>query len=158
MRPAISSGDDIAAVQIAVRDTPCVNRLDQALEPFEELRIKISGSETTEIATDDVLHQQRLSIDAADEARDTRHSFQTVVGAGLAIELPWTEQCADRPGTLRQILQDQRPSVDLDQIDDRLGGVPTRMEAAPGAISQSAARDIIHGDVGRPPGCSGPIC
>ncbi len=158
MGPAISSGDDIAAVQIAVRDTQRVNRLDQALEPFEELRIKISGSETTEITTGDVLHQQRLSVDAADEAWNARHSFQPVVGAGLAIELPWTEQSADRPGTLLQILQDERPSVDLDQIDDRLGGVSTRMEAAPGEISQSAARDIIHGDAGRTPGPSGPVC
>ena len=91
VRPAIFSGDDVAAVQIAVRDAPRVNRFEQTLEPFEELRIKISGSEATEIATDDVFHQQRLSIDASDEARDSRHAFQTVVGAGLAIELPWTE-------------------------------------------------------------------
>ncbi len=157
VRHAIFSGDDVAAVQIAVRDTPLVNRIEQTLQPFEELPIKITGQETAEIATGEILHQQRLSIDACDEARDTRHAAQTVVGASLAIELPWTEERADRPGTLRKILKDERPSVDLNPIDDRLGRVPARMEADPGEFTQSAAWDIIHGGAGRTPGRSGSV-
>ena len=57
VRPAIFSGDDIAAVQIAMGDTLRVDQFEQFLEPVEETLIKISGSEATEIATGDVLHQ-----------------------------------------------------------------------------------------------------
>src|SRR3989441_8266426 len=154
VRFAAGAGQDVVPVQIAVRHAARVDIVQEAVQAVEEVGLQLPPPVRGQAPARDVLERDRLPVDPGHEGGGAADPGQCAIGAPLAVELPRTEEPAHGPGTGGDVLQDDGAPVDLDQVHDRLGEVPSDVQTAARERSESFTgqhnRRVVVGPGRRP--------